>query len=368
MKDNLAKEALKRSLLLMSYDTSKTLTENTSTTKKILKEDQDTAQRNLLAKCDSSDASLDKATLFMTNNEHIDSAGLFNAAFASALGTDNEKWRQALKLMGDKGGFGDLCIIREKYKEQAGESLEDGIDADIDFDSEYAEFITAFQKMIERTKNTGLKTKEAGSQNIDAWETKYPCVFMSLANTDKKINKDVNNYTYIIIKGNSGSQYKLFFDGRIKTMDEKATGKRLTCAGEKIQLVENKLKKNVLEQFDDSSLKAVPQQQGGGQQGGRQQGGGQKSQYNRAVADTQQKLYNLGFYIGNSGPAGNGVDGFSGPKTKSAETAWKNGDTCEAYNKRMNYPNPPTCKAAESEKPKTPVADKEISVIDPTND
>jgi hypothetical protein len=70
-----------------------------------------------------------------------------------------------------------------------------------------------------------------------------------------------------------------------------------------------------------------------------------KSTYNRATADLQQKLYNLGFYIGNTGPAGNGVDGYYGPKTKLAETSWKNGDTCSTFNQRNNYPNPETCKS-----------------------
>lgn len=69
------------------------------------------------------------------------------------------------------------------------------------------------------------------------------------------------------------------------------------------------------------------------------------STYSRTTADLQQKLYNLGFYIGNTGPAGNGVDGYYGPKTKLAETSWKNGDTCSTFNQRNNYPNPETCKS-----------------------
>ena len=244
------KEALKQMKLLMKYDTSKTLNEN----KKVIKESQDKAQRALLAKCDSNnDTLLDKSVLFMSNEKHIDNAGLFNSAFASAFGTNNDKWRQALKDMGDNGGFGDLCAIREKYKDQAGETLEDGIDADIDFDTEYAEFITAFQKMMERTKNIGLKTKDATSQNIDAWETKFPCVFMSNSNVDKKVPKDDNNYPYILIRGKSGTQFKLFFDGRVKTMDDKQTGKRLSCSGD-VVIVENVKKKTLLEQFDDSNL------------------------------------------------------------------------------------------------------------------
>jgi len=248
------KEALRRVKLMMGYDPSKTLTENTIKSKRKLNEDLDTSQRNLLTKCDAAKSDLNKDLKFMSNEDHIDMASLFNQAFASAFGTDNEMWRKALKSMGDKGGFGDLCSIREKYKDQADETLEDGIDADIDFDREYAEFIATFQKMIERTKNAGLKTKDADSQNIDAWENKFPCVFMSLANTDKKIFKDINNYPYILIKGKSGKQYKLFFDGRVKTMDEKQTGKRVACNGDVVVITENIKKKDLLEQFDDSSL------------------------------------------------------------------------------------------------------------------
>lgn len=253
------KEALKRVKLMMGYDPSKTLTENTLKIKRTLNEDLDKSQRNLLAKCDATKSDLNKDLKFMSNEEHIDMASSFNQAFSSAFGTDNEKWKDALKKMGDKGGFGDLCSIREKYKDQADETLENGIDADIDFDREYAEFIATFQKMIERTKNAGLKTKDADSQNIDAWETKFPCVFMSLANTDKKIAKDINNYPFIIINGKSGKQYKLFFDGRIKTMDEKQTGKKVACNGDVVVITENTKKKDLLEQFDDSSLGGTSQ-------------------------------------------------------------------------------------------------------------
>lgn len=255
------KEALNKIKLMMNYDSSKTLSENKETIKSLISEGgKDAAVRAILQKCDSGTVDLGKAR--MDVQDHIDMAALFDKAFSSALGTDNEAWRKALKKMSSEGVFEDLCAIATQYEELASESFADGIDADIDFDSEYTEFTTAFQKMIKRGTQGGLKVKNAQSSDIAYFEKTFPCIFQSNANVDQKTDTDVNKYTFIRIKSAQGKQYAVFYDGRVKTIDTpggqpvKQTGKKITCNGSKIGFIAESIekKKHLKEQFDDKDL------------------------------------------------------------------------------------------------------------------
>ena len=255
------KEALNKIKLMMNYDSSKTLTENKETIKSVISEGgKDAAVRAILDKCSSGTVDLGKAR--MDVQEHIDMAALFDKAFSSAFGTDNKAWRDALKKMSLEGVFEDLCAISTQYLELADEELADGIDADIDYDNEYTEFTTAFQKMIKRGTQGGLKVKNAQSSDIAYFEKTFPCIFQSNANVDQTTDTDVNKYTFIRMKSDTGKQYAVFYDGRIKTIDTpggqpvKQTGRKISCNGSKIGFIAESIekKKSIKEQFKDSDL------------------------------------------------------------------------------------------------------------------
>lgn len=249
------KEALKRAKLMMGYDPSKTLTENVKTLKRPLNEGADlaTGVKNILDGCLSKPNEL--GAPFMDNSDVDRLASNFVEAFSSALGTDNDLWRKALKEMKGKGGYADLCNIAKSYEEQADEDFYEGIDSDIDYDGEWSEFVAAFTMMKNRTKGQ-QKTKEQESATISGWESKFPCVFKTNSNVDKSVKQDANLYNYILVKGNSGKKYVLFYDGRMKTEDFKLIGKKLTCNGDKPAIVSESVKKKLAEQIDDAGIDA----------------------------------------------------------------------------------------------------------------
>lgn len=246
-------EALKRAKLMMGYDTSKTLTENVKTLKRPLNEGADlaTGVKNILDGCLSKPNEL--GAPFMDNSDVDRLASNFVEAFSSAMGTDNDLWRKALKEMTGKGGYADLCNIAKSYEEQADEDFYEGIDSDIDYDTEWSEFVRAFTAMKNRTKGQ-QKTKEQESATISGWESKFPCVFKTNSNVEKSVRQDANLFNYILVKGNSGKKYALFYDGRMKTEDLKLIGKKLTCNGDKPAVVSESVKKKLSEQIDDSGI------------------------------------------------------------------------------------------------------------------
>jgi hypothetical protein len=247
------KEALQRAKLMMGYDTSKTLTENVKTLKRPLNEGADlaTGVKNILDGCLSKPNEI--GAPFMDNSDVDRLASNFVEAFSSAMGTDNDLWKKALKEMKGKGGYADLCNIAKSYEEQADEDFYEGIDSDIDYDGEWSEFVAAFTAMKNRTKGQ-QKTKEQESATISGWESKFPCVFKTNSNVEKNVRQDANLFNYILLKGNSGKKYALFYDGRMKTEDLKLIGKKLTCNGDKPAVVSESVKKKLAEQIDDSGI------------------------------------------------------------------------------------------------------------------
>lgn len=246
-------ESLRRIKLMMEYDLSKTLKENIKTNK-LLNEGIYDKVKEVLDAC-STGLEQKMQTRYMKQSEIDDCAGKFVAAFGSSFGTKLDPMREALKVMTAKGGYQDLCMIAKSYEDQAGESFLEGIDADIDYDSEWAEFSKAFQAMKNRSQAEGLKTKEAQQANIDWWETNFPCIFQSNGNVDDKPLPDKNKYYYIRIKGTSNNEYQVFGDGRVKKADGTATGKKVSCSGSKVTFVNESIeKKNVFEQIDDTDL------------------------------------------------------------------------------------------------------------------
>jgi hypothetical protein len=123
-------------------------------------------------------------------------------------------------------------------------------------DEELAELMKAFSSMKYRTdKEAKLQVDKTEQKNINWFKNTFPCIFQSNGNVDQSVNKDGNNYVYILIKGTSGNQYQVFADGRVKKSDGTATGKKVNCQGSKVTFIgESVQKKKLTEQIDDSSL------------------------------------------------------------------------------------------------------------------
>lgn len=71
--------------------------------------------------------------------------------------------------------------------------------------------------------------------------------------------------------------------------------------------------------------------------------------YNKDTAEIQQDLVNSGYYIGETGPKKDGVDGFMGPKTKEALKKRQEGVNALDYNASKNFPYPKGFDSAKAE-------------------
>jgi len=243
MKDNLAKEALKRSLLLMKYDTSKTLTENeVKSNKRLLMEGPEDSIRKVLSACANRPSR--EGTL---NDAEI--AGGFNQAFNYETlgflgGTDDSKetgWRKYAEMM-KVGNLDDLCNINNRFKEAGYGEFADEIIDDLD-DEEMSELVTVFDMMKRKTdKEARLSVDNTEMMTIDFWKKQYSCVFVNGDNVDSQPRQDRNNQVYILVKGSSGDVYRLYTEGRLKkdsTTDERLLPVKLKCAQDGITVVES---------------------------------------------------------------------------------------------------------------------------------
>ena len=251
-------EALSRIKLMMNYDSSNTLTENEQKIKSLIKEDDidtDTEKsvQKILSACSSraeAEGTLDAASI----------ASAFNRSFNYQTlgfmgGTDDAIWRdQATKMK--KGNLDDLCNINREFEDLGYGNFAKKLVDELD-DEELSELMEAFSAMSYRTKKESkLAVASTEQKNINWFKTSFPCIFDSDANVDQKVIKNINNYVYILIKGNKGNLYQVFADGRVKTKDGKMTGKKISCNGSKIGFIAESIqkKKTLEEQFDENEL------------------------------------------------------------------------------------------------------------------
>ena len=250
-------EALNKIKLMMGYDSSKTLRENVSETKGLLKEDDvdtDTEKSvvKMLGACSSrpeAEGTIDAASI----------ASAFNRAFNFQTGgflggTDDALWRTQAGLM-KKGNFDDLCNVNREFEDLGYGDLSKKLVDELD-DEELAELMETFSAMSYRSKKEGkLALASTEQKNINWFKKSFPCIFDSDANLDQVVRKNANNYVYITIKSSQGTQYQVFSDGRVKKMDGKSTGKKISCNGSKVGFIaESIIKKKVNEQFSDKDL------------------------------------------------------------------------------------------------------------------
>lgn len=281
------KEVLERAKLMMSYDSSKTLSENVAKVKVIKEDDIDTDTEKAIQKvlndaCSKTDdvITLDAAAI----------ATAFNRAFNYQTmgfmgGTNDTLWRQQAEIM-KKGNISDLCSIKNEFEELGFGNFAQRLVDELD-DEELAELMETFAKMAYRTKTQSTPNASSTEQkNINEFMKKFNCVFYTNSNVEMGVGYDRNRYTYIKVRGNSGGTYLLYYSGNLKKFDHSKnkwvdSGKTLRCDGKQV-VVESKQKKRLVEDFDDSSLlkpKPTPTRTGGG--GG---GGGNTSKFKNCEA------------------------------------------------------------------------------------
>lgn len=378
MKDKLAKEALQRSLLLMKYDTSKTLTENEIKTEKILNE---VAPLVVLAwvggvaavggltawiasvsgggtSYNKFKAGIDgcKKGTFKNVKQVLDDSTIKDLAskldksidYSQFIaGTDEELMQE---VFGSLKSPQDFCKLEKYYSAAYGDML-DSVDGDIDgggWDTyvwkPMAQMWTDYAEVAERA----LQDIKKFSQNclqandyVDGVKTVY--------------YQPGTQNPYLYVKDSDGNNYYMDTQGKLYSTDYQYTKVKLYCDGMSVKtkmLNEGNLRresKNLIKEFTmppeykpgfvtptvtnqppvpPPAPTPVPQ----------------RPQYDPSVANLQQQLISNGFYIGDTGQLGNGVDGILGPKTNAARAAFLNGEKCAEFNKRMGYKNPSTCK------------------------
>lgn len=255
-------EALQRAKLMMGYDPTKTLTENEKSLKPLLSEQagSDTVTRFLSA-CSSRpevEGTLDAANIAAGFNKAWNYRALGAIDFLGWIGgTDDSEetgWRKYANIM-KKGNLDDLCNVVKEYKNTFNQDLSAAIISELD-EEEIADLMETFMTMKYRSdKESKLQVDKTEQKNINWFKTQFPCIFQSNGNVDQNVNKDGNNYIYILIKGTSGNQYQVFADGRVKKSDGTMTGKKVSCQGSKVSFIgESIQKKKLAEQIDDSSL------------------------------------------------------------------------------------------------------------------
>jgi hypothetical protein len=247
-------EALERVKLMMGYDPSTTLTENEQRLKSLIKEDSPTEQSviKLLTACKGrakTEGTLDAAAIASAFNKS------FNYQTLGFLGgTDDSEWRKQASIM-KSGNLDDLCNINAEFEELGYGDFAKILIDELD-DEELAELMETFAAMNYRTKKMGsLRVASTEQYDINWFKKTFPCIFDTDTNVDQNVQPNENNYVYILIKGTSRSQYKLFADGRIKHMDDTSTGNKIRCQGSKVTIIAESIqKKNLTEAFDDTKL------------------------------------------------------------------------------------------------------------------
>ncbi len=251
-------EALNKIKLMMNYDLSKTLKENVLEVKSIIKEDTidtDTEKsvEKMIKACSGraeAEGTLDAASIASAFNR------AFNYQTAGFLGgTDDSLWRAQASIM-KKGNLDDLCNITREFEDLGYGNFAQKLVDELD-DEELAELMETFSAMSYRTKKEGrLAVASTEQKDINWFKKSFPCIFDSDANVDQRVLKNVNNYVYILIKGDKGNLYQVFSDGRIKTNQGKITGKKISCNGSKIGFIAESIekKKFIEEQFSEDEL------------------------------------------------------------------------------------------------------------------
>jgi hypothetical protein len=288
-------EALQRIKLMMEYDSSRTYTEN-----KVIVENKqpineiaplvvggiaagvalvgagigawrewqsaDTEEKikMLFQSCDKPAAADFRST--MTDPEIAQLTGIFRKAFnyqilGFAGGTDLDLIQEALNVLETKGNVGDFCKVRKVYG--AGSAFETMLIEELG-DAELGWVITTFDVLGAKSGAGSIPARNQESAQSIWWQDTFPCVetrgsFVYPMNIETNPN---NGFTSVKVQFKVNGvlkQFKLLFNGRIYTLDDKYTGKKVVCSGTNVTVVaESVKKKTILEQADLGNIDLSP--------------------------------------------------------------------------------------------------------------
>jgi hypothetical protein len=203
--ENINETPIKRALLLMKYDNSKTLTENIKSQRLLNEGLAYNSVANILSKCGAmknDGGNLDEALI---SQIQVD----FQSAFGSWIGTDLDKMRTALSNL-ERANYVDLCNVSKLYKQRTNNEFLEDIDSDIDREPEWNEINSVFTK---------ASMNKLGA--VDSVKGKFPCA-TGTPTADGK---------FLTIKGSNDGNYNLAEDGKIYNTDNTDTGYFGVCVG-----------------------------------------------------------------------------------------------------------------------------------------
>jgi hypothetical protein len=319
-------ESLERTLLMMNYNMKKTLSENV----KVISEQENVGG----------------------NVEDQQIAIKFRNA-VQRLGTDESGIENTLSMIKDKAQFDRVNSLIPKYTTY--KNIQDALNGEYETDNlddvlKVKDILSkkginlTYKTYVDRQSGdlkykyksiilSGLTSDSKTSfSKIDEWKKKFPCVFSNGDNVGEDIKKDSKRVLYIVVKSETNTKYQLLSNGVLRNMSGSNVGK-LRCVGNKT-IAESKNNLKTIFEFKDPKDKR------------NLSGGGS---YNKDTAEIQQELVSSGYYIGNTGPNKDGIDGIMGPKTREALQKKQEGVIALDYNASKNYPYPKGFDSAKAE-------------------
>jgi hypothetical protein len=278
------KEALNKIKLMMSYDSSKTLTENVGIVKNKVQINEaapvilaalvaagfslpswtnsSTKQKlnTLTQGCDKTDnksVALKRETLSSVDQAKL--ASQFKKSFDWTVfglgiggGTELTILRKALSDLETKGNYGDFCKVRELM---GGSEFDQEIISELN-NQEIGEVISVIQLLLTKSAKGNIKTRDAETANVNWWIESYPCLEVTDSFADPiSVETDRYGNSFVSVNFKIKGQVKAFHllnNGRIYTADtHKYTGKRVVCSGTRVSVIAESLKKkSIYEQAD----------------------------------------------------------------------------------------------------------------------
>jgi hypothetical protein len=234
--------------------------------------DIDDKVRVALGACDTADANMLVTSL--ADPENADIAGQFEEAFAYRTfgvelpswtgiggGTDLSLVKSALNTLREKGRMGDFCKVRKLFGSSP--KLEDAMVDELN-STELTWVTNTIRTLTAKSEEGSTPARNQESAQKEWWLDEFPCVKTQgsfVYPISPKVDPNTGDSFVIVqfkVKG-VVKQYKLLFDAKIYTMDDKYTGKKVACSGTKVTVVaESVKKKTIFEQADLGDIDLSP--------------------------------------------------------------------------------------------------------------
>jgi hypothetical protein len=207
----------------------------------------------------------------MSDPEHAEIAGIFRDAFSYTMfgveipyiggGTDLELVKQALGMLKEKGRMGDFCKVRERFG--PGTSFEEAMIDEMNT-KELTWVLNTMDILAAKSGEGSTPARNQDSAQKNWWLENFECVDTQgsfIYPISPVINPNNGNSSVKVqfkVKG-VVKEYKLIQNGRIYTVDDKYTGKKVVCSGTKVTVVAESVKKKpISEQADLGDIDLSP--------------------------------------------------------------------------------------------------------------